>query len=170
MLPVDNSQFVSVKILTFSAAKSSVAKLKKQGKTVGMCHGGFDLLHPGHIKHFESAKKLCDVLLVSVTSDQFVIERKGRGRPVFSDKLRAYEVAHLDIVDYVVVSDFKRAVEVIQALKPSFYIKGPDYIGKQTPGITAEREAIAGAGGEIKYTTDVKLSTTEIIDYIRKNI
>ena len=147
-----------------------IARLKKQGKTVGLCHGGFDLLHPGHVKHFESAKKLCDVLVVSVTSDRFVEGRKGAGRPIFPDRLRAYMIANLAMVDWVVVTDFKLGVDVINALKPSMYIKGPDFIGKQTPGITAEREAIKSVGGTMAYTDDPKLSTTEIIEYIQQEI
>lgn len=143
--------------------------LKKQGKTVGLCHGGFDLLHPGHVKHFESAKKLCDVLIVSVTSDRFVEGRKGAGRPIYPDKLRAYMIANLRMVDYVVITDFKLGVDVINALKPSLYIKGPDFTAKQTPGITAEREAIISVGGKMVYTNDPKLSTTAIIEYTRKS-
>lgn len=155
--------------ISIHRATPLIAQLKKQGKTVGLCHGGFDLLHPGHVKHFESAKKKCDVLVVSVTSDRFVTGRKGEGRPIFPDKLRAYMIANLRMVDYVVVTDFKLGVDVINALKPTLYMKGPDFIGKQTPGITAEREAIVAIGGTMVYTDDPKLSTTEIIEYIRKS-
>lgn len=153
-------------IISVLRAATVIARLKQQGKRVGLCHGGFDLLHPGQVKHFESAKKLCDVLFVSITSDRFVKARKGNGRPIFPDALRAYVVGSLRMVDYVVVGDV--GVDVIKILKPSFYIKGPDFINKQTPGITAEREAIAAVGGKILYTKDPKLSTTEIIDYIQK--
>lgn len=171
MLPVDVvDSFASSKILTLDKILEIVKKLKEQHTTVGLCHGGFDLLHPGHIKHFESARKLCDVLVVSVTSDRFVAGRKGDGRPVFSAQLRAYSIAALACVDYVVVTDFAKGVEVIELLKPSYYIKGPDFIGKNTPGIISEREAIARVGGEMKYTMDVKLSTMEIISYIKNEL
>lgn len=156
-------------IISVTRAKRLIAGCKRQGKTVGLCHGGFDLLHPGHVKHFESAKKQCDVLVVSVTSDRFVTGRKGQGRPIFSDALRAYMIASLRMVDYVVITDVKLGVDVIAALQPSLYIKGPDFMAKQTPGITAEREAIAAVGGTMAYTKDPKLSTTEIIDSIRKS-
>ncbi len=161
--------YTSGNIISLAAAASVIRRLRKEGKTVGLCHGGFDLLHPGHVKHFESAKKLCDVLVVSVTSDRFVTGRKGEGRPIFPDTLRSYMIASLRMVDYVVITDFKLGVDVINALKPSLYIKGPDFIGKQTPGITAEREAIKTVGGTMAYTDDPKLSTTEIIEYIRKS-
>ena len=67
--------FASPKIISLESAAILVSQAKVQGKKVGLCHGGFDLLHPGHIIHFESAKRLCDVLMVSVTSDKFVGKR-----------------------------------------------------------------------------------------------
>jgi rfaE bifunctional protein nucleotidyltransferase chain/domain len=168
MLKIPKTElYQSSKILSFNKAILMASSLKKSGKTVGLCHGGFDLLHMGHIKHFESAKKFCDVLIVSVTGDRYVRERKGDGRPVYTDKLRAYMIAHLDMVDYVVITDFKRGAEAIRAIKPMYYIKGPDFIGRATPGITAEREAIEAVGGKIIFTKDIKHSTTEIIQYIQ---
>jgi rfaE bifunctional protein nucleotidyltransferase chain/domain len=159
--------YTSPKIISITEAANLVIALKKSGKKTGLCHGGFDLLHPGHIKHFESAKKICDVLMVSVTSDQYVSLRKGDGRPVFTDKLRAYMIAQIGCVDYVVISDFKRAVEIISLIRPDYYIKGPDEEFKQTPGITAEKAAIAGVDGEMYFTHDPKCSASEIIEYIR---
>lgn len=171
MLEVDSiGPFTSRKILSLTEARNLISELKENGKKVGLCHGGFDLLHPGHIKHFESAKKLCDVLFVSITSDEYISKRKHSGRPVFTDKLRAYAVATVEFVDYVIISDFKRAIEPIHLLKPSYYIKGPDFVHKTTPGITAERKSIKDVGGKIKYTIDSTLSTTNIIDYIKNNI
>lgn len=171
MLPVDTIEdFSSERVLPFAVAAERIAALKAQGKTVGLCHGGYDLLHPGHVKHFESAKQLCDVLIVSLTADKFIAGRKGAGRPIFNEQLRAYMAAAIRHVDYTVISDFKGGVEVIEGLRPSFYIKGPDFVGKTTPGITAEREAIARVGGEMRYTTDTKLGTTEIIDYIKHEL
>ncbi len=171
MLNVDSlNQYSHSKILTIDEAAKSIASARAAGKKVGMCHGGFDLMHPGHVKHFESAKSLCDILCVSVTSDRFVADRKGLGRPIFTDKLRAYMIANLSVVDFVVISDFKKGVEVINALKPTYYIKGPDMIGKTTPGIIAEREAIKAVGGEDKYTNDPPSSTTAIIEYIKKEV
>ena len=171
MLEVDSvGVFSSKKIIKFDKAKNLMSTLKKNGKKVGLCHGGFDLLHPGHIKHFEAAKKICDILIVSITSDRYVSARKDTGRPIFTDKLRAYSIASLEFVDYVVISDFKRATEPIKQLKPSYYVKGPDFIHKTTPGITEERQAIKDAGGEIKYTKEPVLSTTKIIDYVKDNI
>ncbi|MBI3026877.1 adenylyltransferase/cytidyltransferase family protein [Candidatus Woesearchaeota archaeon] len=161
--------FKSKKILDLAAAKTKIFRIKGRGKTAGLCHGGFDLLHPGHIRHFESAKKLCDCLFVSVTSDRFVSKLKGNGRPIFTDKLRAYAVAGIEFVDYVVISDFKTGVEVIRLLRPSYYIKGPDYIDKNDMALKEEISAINSVGGAIKYTNDPKFSTTKIIKYIKEH-
>lgn len=162
--------YKSEKILDFDKAIKFIKNVKGEGKKVGLCHGGFDLLHPGHIKHFESAKKLCDTLIISITSDRFVEERKGPGRPIFPDKLRAYSIACIKFVDFVVISDFNLGIEVIKILKPSYYIKGPDYTDKDDPEISAEIDAINSIGRGILYTKDPKLSTTSIIGYIKNEI
>jgi len=162
--------FKSDKIIGLILAAKKILEIKKSNKTVGLCHGGFDLLHPGHLKHFESASKLCDYLFVSITSDKYVESRKGSNRPIFSDKIRAYSVASICYVDHVVISDFERANEVLELLKPSYYIKGPDFINKKTPGIISEKNKAKELGMEMKYTTDQKLSTTEIINYIQNNL
>ena len=164
------SMYKSDKILPFPRAKKLIALFKSENKKVGLCHGGFDLLHPGHVKHFESAKQLCDILFVSVTSDNYVSLRKGNGMPIYTDKLRAYMAASIKFVDYVVISDFETAIEVIKILKPDYYIKGSDYIHGITQGIIAVRTAIESVGGEIKYTKEPKLATSAIIDYIKNKL
>lgn len=171
MLEINSiDSYTSSKIVKFEEASKLIAKIKSSGKTLGICHGGFDLLHAGHIIHFESAKKLCDVLIVSITADKFIVQRKGSGRPIFPEKIRAYMIAAIECVDYAVISDFNTGVEVIETLKPNFYIKGPDYIDDTRDEINAEREAIKNVDGEIKYTDDMKLSTTNTIEYIKKEL
>ncbi|MFC1768267.1 adenylyltransferase/cytidyltransferase family protein [Nanoarchaeota archaeon] len=171
MIEVTNmGAYVSEKVVSLDKAKLIVEQSKEVGQSVGLCHGGFDLLHPGHIRHFESAKRLCDVLIVSITSDKFVGERKGKGRPVYDERLRAYSVASLSFVDFVVVSHYNLGVDVIKEMKPNYYIKGPDFVDKQTPGIIKERETISEVGGEIKYTIEQPLSTTNIIKYIQSEV
>ena len=162
------SKFNSLKIRSEKQLSSIIKNYKSRGKTVGLCVGSYDLLHPGHMKHFESAKKLCDVLVVAVTADKFVRKRKGPERPVISEHLRAYAISQLESVGYVMISPYNRATNIIKSLKPTYYVKGSDYKNKQTPGITAERKAITGVGGEIKYTYDEKFSTTDLIRQIQK--
>ena len=88
-----------------------------------MSHGVFDLIH-GHIKHFEEAKKNCDILIVSVTSDKYVF--KGPGRPKFNEKERMHSISSLELVDCI-LSDSPSAVENLNLIKPNIYFKGPDY-------------------------------------------
>ena len=73
--------------------------LKKKGKIIGLCHGVFDVIHPGHISHFEEVKKKCDYLFVTVTEDKFV--NKGPNRPVNNHYFRAKVLESLRQVDYV---------------------------------------------------------------------
>ena len=168
MLKINNPKlYESDRVISNKKAIDLITLFKSQNKKVGLCHGGFDMLHAGHIRHFESAKQLCDVLFVSVTSDKFITLRKGANRPIYTDKLRAYMAASIKFVDYAVISNFRTAIEVIKQLKPDYYIKGPDYINSEISAITAEREAVDSVGGKIKYTNDPKLATTQIIDYIK---
>ena len=89
-----------------------------------MCHGVFDLLHIGHIKHFKSAKKYGDYLIVSITTNKFV--NKGPGRPIFNHLERLNFLKELKIIDAAVVSNSSSAEDVIRTIKPDFYVKGPD--------------------------------------------
>jgi len=116
---------ISSKIISLDRLGEVCAELKAQGKTIAHCHGCFDLLHPGHIKHFESAKKAADVLVVTLTQDKFV--NKGPGRPVFNEQIRAETIAALQVVDYVAINHWATAIETIAIVKPDLYVKGPDY-------------------------------------------
>jgi rfaE bifunctional protein nucleotidyltransferase chain/domain len=102
-----------------------LSKLRFKNKKIGICHGVFDILHPGHISYFNEAKKKVDFLIVSLTTDRFI--RKGPGRPFFNVKQRKKSLESLSCIDYVLESDFETAVEIINFVKPNFYIKGPDY-------------------------------------------
>ncbi len=153
------------KILPLSQLAERIAVLKKSGSRVVMCHGVFDLLHPGHIRHFEEAKAQGDVLVVTLTRDSFV--NKGPGRPAFSESLRAESLAALQVVDFVAINDTPTAVEAILALKPDLYVKGQDYEDKAadvTHGIYAEEEAIRKVGGKLYITHDINFSSTQILN------
>ncbi len=167
MFPTDNLDiYSSGKIIEPEEAAVFVSKLKSFGKKIGLCLGCFDLLHPGHMKHLESARKLCDYLIVAVTADKFIISRKGSERPIFSEHLRAYMLASMEIVDCVVIQNFEKGTEIIELIKPSFYIKGPDIINLNTPAINEEREMVKKIGGEMRYTHDPKWASTDIIEFI----
>jgi len=142
-----------------------ISSLKACGKRIVHCHGVFDLLHIGHLRHFEQAKALGDVLVVTLTADRFVY--KGPRRPVFSESLRAEALAALSCVDFVAVSRWPMAVELIRTLKPDFYVKGSDYKDATrdvTGGIDLERGAIEEVGGAIAFTDDITFSSSALIN------
>ena len=99
--------------------------LKAEGKRVVLCHGTFDLMHAGHIRHMQRAKEEGDILLVTVTGDAYV--NKGPGRPVFNEQLRAEYIAALACVDYVAVNQAVTAIDALHMLQPNIYAKGSDY-------------------------------------------
>ena len=99
-----------------------VAKLKKQGKRIVQTHGVFDLLHPGIVQHLTEAKKMGDILIVTVIKDEDV--RRGSGRPVFPDDLRAQSVACINQVDFVCVVDDIKPFECVHRIDPDIFAKG----------------------------------------------
>ena len=109
------------KIKNLEDLNTVVADLKAKGKKIVHCHGVFDLLHLGHIKHFEEAKTLGDVLVVTITPDEFV--NKGPNRPAFSTVLRLEALAALESIDFVAANKWPIAVETIKFLEQMFTAK-----------------------------------------------
>lgn len=153
------------KIKDLDELEKIVASLKSKGKTVVLCHGVFDLMHPGHIKHFEAAKKQGDVLIVTITPDRHV--NKGPNRPVFNEHLRAESISALQCVDYAAINRWPTAVETIGKLKPGVYVKGSDYAAPEkdiTGGIHHEKEAVDAVGGRLHFTDEITFSSTELLN------
>lgn len=141
------------------------AQSRAAGQVVVHAHGTFDLLHLGHVRHLEAARKLGDILIVTVTADRFV--NKGPGRPVFNGSLRAEMLATLEYVDWVGVNESPDAVSALERIAPSIYIKGQDYQNPQgdvTGKIMLERDAVERHGGRIHFTDEVTFSSTELIN------
>jgi rfaE bifunctional protein nucleotidyltransferase chain/domain len=156
---------IEAKIKTLDELAAAIKDLKKKGKVVVHCHGVFDLLHPGHIRHLNQAKARGDVLVVTVTRDEFV--NKGPGRPVFNQFLRAESLAALGCIDYVAINEWPTAVETIKKLQPNFYVKGSDYSKREsdlTGKIYEEEEAVKAVGGDICFTNDISFSSTSILN------
>ena len=148
-------------------SKTELSKLREnhKNKKIILCHGVFDVLHHGHILHLKSAKKFGDILVVSLTSDNFV--NKGPNRPFNNEISRMKFLSEFEIVDFVYINKTKNATSVIKSLKPHFYIKGPDYKDKKkdrTKGILEEEKAIKSIKGEIKFTNDDVQSSTKLIN------
>lgn len=142
-----------------------VARVKARGKHVVHCHGVFDVVHPGHIRHLEMAKREGHVLVVTVTPDEHV--NKGPGRPVFNQQLRAASVAALQCVDYVAINEWPTAVETIRLLQPNVYVKGSEYATPEndvTGKIADEEQAICSVGGRLHFTDDITFSSSQLIN------
>jgi rfaE bifunctional protein kinase chain/domain/rfaE bifunctional protein nucleotidyltransferase chain/domain len=158
------------KIKTLDELSPVVDRLKKSGKKVAHCHGVFDLMHPGHIRHLQSARQTADVLVVTLTPDRFV--NKGPGRPAFNEELRAEVVAALQFVDYVAINNWATAVETIGLLKPNVYVKGAEYANDKndlTGKILDEEHAVKAVGGRIHFTNDVVFSSSKLINSYLSN-
>jgi len=142
-----------------------IAAEKSLGHKVVHCHGVFDLLHPGHIRHFSEAKAQGDKLVVSLTPDRFV--NKGPGRPTFNEKLRSEQLAALACVDFVVLNDSPDAVSIIKKVCPNLYVKGSEYRNHSedvTGKISEEAQAVEEVGGQIYYTDDIVFSSSHLIN------
>ena len=153
------------KYLDFETCKEVLANFREQNRRIVLCHGVFDLLHPGHITHLQEAKALGDLLVVSITAAQYV--NRGPGRPIFSDDLRLYSLASLACVDYVLLSPVATALEVIDRVQPAFYCKGHEYADHSqdvTKNIDREADRVKAYGGEISYTGEIVFSSTKLLN------
>lgn len=153
------------KLIPFGEAQAFFEKLRAEGKRLVQCHGTFDLVHPGHIVHLEEARKLGDVLIVTVTDEKHV--NKGPGRPYFNDTLRSRTLEALQFVDYVVLIPHAAAVEAIEAVRPHVYCKGTEYADAAndvTGNIQDDVAAVEKFGGEVRYLGDVVFSSTRLIN------
>ena len=147
--------------------QNKIKNLKKKQKKIGLCHGVFDILHYGHLKHFEAAKKNCDFLFVSITSDEFI--DKGPNRPFHKNSERRFFLENLELVDYVFIAKGESAVNSINLVKPDFYFKGDDYkdnLSDKTKKIYDEIAAVKRHRGKIIYTNEKQMSSSKIINQL----
>ena len=129
---------------------------------VVLAHGCFDLLHLGHVRYLQAAKKMGDHLVVSVTSDRHV--RKGPGRPQFTQDERCEALWALACVDEVLVSDAPNAVDVIERVRPDLYVKGQDYASATLDeNLDAEVAAVHATGGKFVTTDTRRWSSTQLL-------
>lgn len=135
---------------------------RTNGETVVHCHGCFDIVHPGHIKHLQFAKSLGDRLVVSISADANV--NKGIARPLIPDDLRAASVAALECVDWVYINSDPTAVELLGELQPDVYVKGKEYETNADPRFVAERNSVTRHGGRVVFSSgDIVYSSTALI-------
>ena len=145
-----------------------LTRLRKnfKNKKIGLAHGVFDLLHYGHLLHLEKAKSMCDILIISTTADKYI--SKGPERPFYNINRRLKFLSSIELVDFVLVSNYPSAVEVIKKLRPNFYFKGQEYADHKsdhTAKIEKEIEAINKCKGKVVYTNEPSLSSTKLINH-----
>lgn len=153
------------KKLSIEILKEELIKERALGKKIVLCLGVFDLVHPGHIKHFQTAKEQGDILVVAVTANRYV--NKGPDRPVFDQDLRMDSIAAIGVVDYVILNDNPDGIKVIEEVAPDYYVKGAEYKKHEqdvTGKIKLEALAVENAGGKIIYTNDIVFSSTKLLN------
>jgi len=133
-------------------------------KKVIMCHGTFDVVHPGHIRHMLYAKTKADILIASLTSDEHI--KKGNMRPYVPEDLRAVNLAALEMVDYVVVDRDPTPLANLSVIKPDFFAKGYEYTaGAVHPKTQEEIDVLERYGGEMIFTPgDIVYSSSALIE------
>jgi len=153
-----------MKIFELEKLAQKIHTLKSEGKKIVHCHGCFDLMHIGHIKYFQSAKRMGDMLVVTVTPDEFV--DKGPGRPVFNENLRAEAIAALECVDYVAINRWPTAEETLRLLRPNVYVKGQEFenLEDKTGKIQKEYKILQEIGAEIRFTHEIVFSSTRLLN------
>ena len=161
----DSERKSEEKIFSLSALASISESRRKNGEKIVLCHGCFDPIHPGHLAHFKEAKKLGDILIVSLTCDKYVREQKGEGRPVYSQGVRALFIAEFECVDFVIVNGKPTVEDLIFALKPNFYVKGSEFKNKKTDFLLREEKIVKEVGGELCFLSgDIIFSSTELVE------
>lgn len=153
------------KIKTRDELRDAIGPYPRTRKVI-MCHGAFDLVHPGHLRHLMYASGKADILVASLTSDAHI--SKANYRPFVPQMLRAMNLAALELVDYVVVDDNATPIENIAFLQPDFFAKGYEYFdgpGGIHPKTQREMEVLATYGGEMLFTPgDVVFSSSKFIE------
>jgi len=153
------------KIIDLDELAARVKELKAGGRKVVHSHGIFDLLHIGYIRHFEAAKKMGDVLVVTLTRDEHV--KKGSHCPAFPQDVRAEAIAALEVVDYVAINLWPSSTETILLLQPDIYVKCPDENMSDTDNQSAigrEIDAVHSVAGKIRFTDDITFSSSSLLD------
>ncbi len=153
------------KIIKFSDVKEEISRLKRDSKKIVFTNGCFDIIHAGHIAYLNEAKGLGDILIVGINSDNSVKRLKGQNRPIISERDRAYVLANIKPVDYVVIFHEDTPYHLIKEIQPDFLVKGGDYCEKNVIG----RDIVKSSGGKLVLIKFIKgKSTSSIIKTIKE--
>lgn len=157
------------KIITSQNLTRKIKRIRAK-KKVAMCHGVFDVVHPGHVRHLAYVKSKADILIVSITSDKFI--NKGVYRPHVPQLIRASNLAAFEMVDYVIIDNNKEPLSNILKIKPNFYAKGFEYSkSNMTPETLKEMNILKKIGSKMIFTPgDVVYSSSKLIESLNPNI
>src|SRR3954451_21053630 len=150
MMDAASKKLVSHKIKTPTEIAAAIGPPPRQRKVI-MCHGTFDIVHPGHIRHLLYAKSKGDILIASLTADALIA--KANFRPFVPQELRAFNLAALEVVDYVVIDPDPTPIRNLSIIQPDFFAKGYEYTKQGThPRTAEEKTALYAYAGEILFT------------------
>jgi rfaE bifunctional protein nucleotidyltransferase chain/domain len=152
------------KIKTILEIKEVCNNSRSEGKKIVTTNGSFDILHIGHVRYLQEAKKSGDVLIILLNSDSSVKSLKGDKRPIIPEQERAEMLASLECVDYVVIFSEDKPLDLLKEVKPNFHVKGGTFVPER---IKEEKDLIESWGGKHITLPEIKgLSTTNVINKI----
>ena len=152
------------KVGTLDQIRRQVEEARRAGQRVALANGCFDVLHVGHVRYLEGARREADLLVAGINGDGSVRRLKGEGRPVMPAEDRALVVAALRAVDHVVIFEEDDVTRLLLALRPDVHCKGTDY----TPETVPERDVVRSYGGRVAIVGDPKdHATRALIERIR---
>lgn len=153
------------RVLTWPETAAFVQSVRETGQRVVFTNGVFDLLHPGHVRYLQHARRLGDVLIVGLNADASVGRNKGPGRPITPELERAELLAALDCVDAVVIFEQDTPADIVKLVQPDILVKGADWPADQIVG----RDTVEARGGQVVLVpVEPGHSTTAIVDRIRR--
>ena len=153
------------RLLSRPAAVALVGEMRAQSRTVVFTNGVFDLLHPGHVRYLEAARRLGDALIVGLNGDASVGRNKGPGKPITPEGERAELLLALTAVDAVVIFDEDTPAEIISAVQPDILVKGADWAADRIVG----RDTVEARNGRVvRVPIEEGYSTTSIVERIRR--
>ena len=151
------------KIMTLEQLAAAIGPRPRDKKVI-MCHGTFDIVHPGHLRHLMYAKEKADLLIASITTDAHIA--KANLRPFIPEDLRAANLAALEMVDFVIIDANPTPIANLRALQPDYFAKGYEYFSNGVPPKTQEEmDTLAEYGGEVVFTPgDIVYSSSALIE------
>ncbi len=163
MIDEPSRKLVSHKVKTAKEIAALIGAPPRSKKVI-MCHGTFDIVHPGHVRHLLYAKSKGDILVASLTADAHIA--KANFRPFVPQELRAFNLAALEVVDYVVIDPDPTPIANISIIKPDYFAKGYEYTKSGLhPRTAEEKSAVEAYGGEIIFTPgDIIYSSSHFIE------